>query len=100
MEFLAVKKGSAFELAQPDEVENGDAGVFDAKQALAFEDAQRLVHALPRQADELPQLFLRDRQRRSRAGIEVRVEQRRKPAREPRVGAEEAIVLDEPDELP
>ena len=72
--------------AQAVEVDDGDAAVVDAQQSRLLEHLQRLVDALARQAGELRELLLRDRQRRADARIQVRVEQRREAAREPRVG--------------
>ena len=51
-----------------------------------LQDLQRLVHPLAGEADQLPQFLLRNRQRRAALRIQQRVEPRREPAREARVG--------------
>ena len=45
--------------AKPREVEHAHAAVLDAQQPLGLEALERLVHALPRQPDELAQLLVR-----------------------------------------
>src|SRR6266536_1196364 len=97
---LSARNVLAFEGSKAVEVEHGDAAVLDANETGLLERLQRLVHALPRQTDELAHLLLRQRQCRTDRGVERRVEESRERAREPRVGPEQPAVLDHRNELP
>jgi hypothetical protein len=94
-----VLPSSAGKAPQAAEIEDGDAAVFDGEVAGELEHLERAIDALPRDAGEVTDLLLRNRQLRAEAGVEHGVEQCGQAAGDAGVGVEQALGFEQADEL-
>src|SRR6266545_1459475 len=88
---------AGLKVVQATELQHTDAAVVDAQKAGILEKLERPIDPLTRQADEAADLLLRERQNRTHARVQDRIEQRRDAARDPLVRAEKPIRLDRAD---